>query len=72
MYKENTQKKLKEIRKQQGYTQQEVANETGISRSTIAKIECGTNEPSLDTLGTLIDFYEVSANWVLGTGKTIE
>ena len=68
MYTEIFQMKIKEARKNSGYTQQQVEDNTGISRNTISRIEKGTREPNIETLGKLIDFYEVSADWVLGTG----
>lgn len=68
MYKETFNKKIKKARIDAGYTQEQVSKITGISRVTISRIESGTREPSLEDLGILIDFYEVSADWVLGTG----
>lgn len=70
MYAENFHEKLKKARKDAGYTQEQVAKETGISRTIIAYLETGKREPSIENLGILIDFYEVSADWILGTGKT--
>lgn len=69
MYKESFPQKIKKARIEAGYTQVQVADLTGISQSIISNIENGNREPSLETLGTLIDFYEVSADWVLNTGK---
>lgn len=69
MYTETFKEKLKEARKQSKYTQDEVAEETGIPRSTLANYESGRTQPDIETLSRLIDFYEVSADWILGTGK---
>ncbi len=68
MYKENFKNKLKHARIQAGYTQQQVSDLTGIERTVISKIENGKQEPNIETLGILADFYEVSADWILGTG----
>lgn len=68
MYKETFASKIKKAREEAGYTQQQISELTGISRVTIARLETGTREPNLEDLGTLIDFYEVSADWILGTG----
>lgn len=70
MYKETVPIKLKEARKQAGYTQNQVADILKISQISISRYETGEREPDYETLGRLIDFYEVSADWILGTGKT--
>lgn len=68
MYKENFHVKLKDARTSAGYTQIQVSEILKIPRSTIANYELGRTEPDIETLGKMIDFYEVNANWVLGTG----
>lgn len=70
MYRETLPQKIKKARLEAGYTQQQVAKITGISQAIISNIENGNREPSIENLGILIDFYEVSADWVLGTGIT--
>lgn len=69
MYIETFKEKLTEARKSTGFTQTEVAKELKIPRSTIANYESGRTQPDIETLSRLIDFYEVSADWILGTGK---
>lgn len=69
MYREHFAEKIKKARIEAGYTQIQVSKITGISQAIISNIENGNREPSLENLGTLIDFYEVSADWILGTGK---
>lgn len=69
MYKESFHEKIRKARLDIGYTQPEVAEATGISQSILSNLEKGKREPSLENLGILIDFYEVSADWILGTGK---
>lgn len=68
MYKENVGNKLKKARDKAGYTQQQVADLTNIKQPQLSKIENGTQEPDMEILGELCDFYEVSADWILGTG----
>lgn len=73
MYKESFPSKLKKARNDTGFTQREVAKETGITASVLARYETGKLEPSIETLGILADFYEVDVNWLLGTkGKKSE
>lgn len=70
MYRESFPQKLKEARKKTGFTQIEVGKELKIPRSTMANYETGRTEPDIETLAKLIDFYEISADWLLGTGIT--
>lgn len=67
MYKETFPQKLREARNKTGFTQREVSRETGIAQPTIASYESGRTEPDIETLCILIDFYQVNANWLLGT-----
>jgi len=67
MYKEILPQKLKKARTDAGYTQKQVEEITGISQAILSNMENGNREPSIENLGTLIDFYEVSADWILGT-----
>lgn len=49
---------LKKIRTEKGYTQQQLADEVDVGRTTIAMIEGGCNKPSVETakkLGTVLD-----------------
>lgn len=67
MYAEGFPSKLKYARELSGFTQREVAKETGILQSTIARYEKGKLEPDLEKLGKLADFYNISVDWLLGT-----
>ncbi len=69
MYKEIIPLKLKEARLQAGYTQQQIAEILQIPQNTISRYETGERQPDFETLCKLIDFYEVNADWILGTGK---
>ena len=68
MYKELLGEKLKKARIEAGYTQRQIADLLKINQSQLSKIENGQIEPNVENLGTLIDFYEVNADWILGTG----
>ena len=70
MYVENFANRLKEARKRIGYTQEQVAATLEISRTNITNYELGRTQPDIETLGKLIDLYEISADWVIGTGIT--
>ena len=67
MYVEGFASKLKKARNNTGFTQREVAKETGITQSVLARYETGKLEPNIEILGILADFYGVSVDWLLGT-----
>lgn len=72
MYKQSFVDRIKKARIDAGYTQNQVAEITGISQPILSKLETGEREPSLENLGILADFYEVSIDWLLGTkGRNI-
>lgn len=67
MYVEGFASKLKHAREKTGFTQREVAAETGITQSVLARYETGKLEPNIEILGILADFYGVSLDWLIGT-----
>jgi transcriptional regulator with XRE-family HTH domain len=67
MYKETFASKIRKARHDTGFSLRDVAKETNIPYSTISKYETGKLEPDLEKLGILIDFYNIPANWLLGT-----
>lgn len=69
MYKDGFAEKLRKARKNTGFTQEEVSEETKIPRSTLANYELGRTEPDIENLGILIDFYNIDSRWLLGTKK---
>lgn len=67
MYVEAFAQKLKKAREDTGFTQREVAKELNLKQVTIASYEIGRTQPDVETMGKLIDFYGISADWLLGT-----
>lgn len=59
-------KKLKELRKEQNLTQQDVADFLKIDRSNYSKYELGKLELNLTMLATLAKLFNVSADYILG------
>lgn len=66
MYREVFPSRMKKARSETGFTQKEVANETGIPYSTIAKYEVGKLEPDLEKLGIICEFYGKPADYFIG------
>lgn len=58
--------KLKVLRKNQGLTQKEIAEQIGIKQNSYSDWETGKTEPSLRKLLILVDLYSVSLDWLVG------
>ena len=50
---------LKELRKEKGITQEQLADQLYVSRRTVSRWETGSNMPDLDVLVELADLYDV-------------
>lgn len=62
---------FKKLRLSHGYTQAELADALGISRSRIGMYETGAREPDFETLEIIADFFNVDTDYLLGrTNKT--
>lgn len=59
-------KRLKKLRLNKSLTQDELAPELGISRSTLGMYETGKREPDFETLETIADFFNVDMNYLIG------
>ncbi len=64
--KENITQRIKMLRKQNGYTQQQVANAINVSRSAYSQYEMGLKQPTIDTLYQLADLYKCSIDYLVG------
>ncbi len=56
---------LKELRKEKGLTQEELAEQFHVSRRSVSRWETGNNMPDLDTLIELSDYYEIDLRELL-------
>ena len=61
--------RLKLLRKEKKLTQTELGEKVGIKQSSYSDWETGKNEPSLEKLIVLADFFEVSLDWLVGRDK---
>jgi len=59
-------KRLKELRKQAGLTQQQLGDMIGVTKVSICCYENGTRTPTLDTLIDLADSLNTSLVYLLG------
>lgn len=65
-------KKLRDLRLQQKYSQEEFAKILGINRGTYAQYEIGRRNPDYETLKKIADFYNVTTDYLLGREEKIE
>lgn len=64
-------RRLREVRKDKGYTQESLAKKLGVSKVTICGYEKGTRVPSLNIFSELLDILEVEPNYLLGRDTLI-
>lgn len=62
-------KRLKELRQQSGLSQTEFAEKYGTAVSTISGYENEVHEPPFEFLKQLCKDYDVSFDYILGTGR---
>jgi transcriptional regulator with XRE-family HTH domain len=62
-------KKLKELRKQAGLTQQQLGERVGVTKSVISFYELQERSPSPDVLVKLSRIFHVSTDYLLGIEK---
>ena len=53
---------LKELRQEKQMTQEQLAEQMGVSRRTVSRWETGNNLPALSVIIELADFYDVDLN----------
>ena len=56
---------LKQLRKEKGFTQEQLAEQFRVTNRTISRWETGTNLPDIDMLIALSDFYEIDIRELL-------
>lgn len=62
--------RLKEIRKELKITQREFGESAGIDRRYVAKVECGSQNPSFKFLRSVSIKHKISLDWLLyGVGE---
>ena len=63
-------KRLKELRKELGITQQELADQIGVSGSNVGKYESGAGKPSAAVISLICSKFNIREEWLHnGTGE---
>ncbi|MDW8515853.1 helix-turn-helix domain-containing protein [Priestia flexa] len=57
--------RIKNLRKREGLSQQELSNKLGVNRSTYARYELEDTQADYDTLKKISDFFDVSIDYLL-------
>lgn len=58
--------RIKELRTEKGISQQELADATGLSSSSIARWELAQSEPTASAIIALAKYFNESADYLLG------
>lgn len=64
-------KKLQELRKQKGLTQEELAGRLYVSRTAISKWESGRGYPNIESLKAIAAFFSVTVDELLSTDEVL-
>lgn len=58
--------RIRSLRKESGYTQEELAEQVGIARGSIGRYETGVVYPSQEVIVALASIFNVSTDYLLG------
>lgn len=62
--------RLKQLRKEKGLTQIELAQSLGVSSGTVAMWETGKRKPQFETLNKLCDLFDRNLSYFVGSSDT--
>jgi len=57
---------MSKLREEKGLTQVNVVDAIGVNYRTIGQYERGINQPDIETIRRLCEFFEVTADYLLG------
>ncbi|MDR0830540.1 MAG: helix-turn-helix transcriptional regulator [Prevotellaceae bacterium] len=64
-------KKLAELRKQKGISQDDLATDLNVSQSSISNYEAGNTTPDTETLKKIADYFQVPVSYLFSDDKFI-
>lgn len=62
----NFKNRIYDLRKERHLSQQQLADRIGVNKQTISQYERGVREPQFEMLEILCDYFNVSADYLLG------
>ena len=62
-------KRVKELRLERGYSQEELGRLLGVKKQTVTHWEAGNNYPNSDTLVKMANLLDVSTDYLLGINR---
>lgn len=63
---------LRDLRKERGMTQEQIAEQFNVSNRTVSRWENGKNMPELDLLIELSDYYKIELREILNGERLIK
>ena len=63
---------MKELRKEKGFTQEQLAEQFNVSRRSVSRWETGSNMPDLSILVDLAEFYDVDIKEIIDGARKSE
>jgi len=63
---------IKELRKEKGLTQEQLAEQLSVNRRTVSRWETGNNLPDLDILIEMADYYQIGLRELLDGEKRMD
>ena len=64
--------KIRYLREEKGLNQTELGKEIHMTQRKVSYIECGKYEPSIDDIRAICEFFQVSADYLIGNKKGLK
>jgi transcriptional regulator with XRE-family HTH domain len=68
----NMGKNIRALRREKGWTQQDLAKKLGTTQKTITAYECGTRHPTAEKIPDIAALFGITVNELYGTTFTIK
>lgn len=65
-------KKIRQLRKEQGWTQKQLSEKLHVGKTTVSNYETGYSEPDIDMLNKMAKLFNVSVDTILGNKNPVE